>query len=429
MRINHPPIFARSIHCVASSILGMGVAFAHPGHDGETTGPEEPMLVSASSAAVTEVATKPAVKIAVDGSFRIIQSNGLPDHQPGTFPRRGNPNTLKPQSYRFRVPLHPKESETSVQRGGFWWGIALNGVPFEPGTAESWNNDMRSGWRYEAGTGFLNLGLDEHNAHVQPNGSYHYHALPTGLVKTLGGDDSKMLLVAWAADGFPVYTAQAYSVAKDAKSPLRKMKSSYQLKKGARPAESNGPGGNYDGRFTQDFEFVKNSGDLDECNGRIGITPEFPEGTYYYCISVEFPFVPRMWRGEPDSSFNKGDRPPGGGPGGNSQRQAPARGAPRGIMEDGLSAKSNKRPATSAPGNDWSAGGGAGLPRVPIIGALDANHDGVMDAEELAKAVEALKSLDKNHDGKLTADEFRGSLPTSGRQGLPNENAGPPSEP
>jgi hypothetical protein len=261
---------------------------------------------------------------------------------------------------------------------------------------------MRSGWRYEAATGFLNLGLDEHNAHVQPNGSYHYHALPNGLVKMLGGDDTKMLLVAWSADGFPVYTAQAYSAANDPKSPLRKMKSSYQLKKGPRPFETNSPGGNYDGHFTQDFEFIKNTGDLDECNGRFGITPEFPEGTYYYCISAEFPFVPRMWRGEPDVSFNKGDRPPGGGP----------------------RAEANQRPSTPQGGAD-----GIGLPRMPIVGALDANHDGVIDAVEMNKAADALKALDKNHDGKLTGDEFRGSAPSGNRPRISDGKIGPPSQP
>jgi len=330
-----PPSFTSGSLWILLFLLLAGAAVAHPRHDGESAGSVGPQLVSTTSATTPDASTKASVSIVVDGLFRIIRSNGLPDHQPGTFPRRGNPNSIKPQSYQLRVPLHPRESKTPVQRGGYWWGIAVNGVPFEPGTAESWNNDMRSGWRYEAGTGFLNLGLDEHNAHVQPNGSYHYHALPNGLVKMLGGDGTKMVLVAWSADGFPVYTAQAHSVAKDAKSPLRKMKSSYQLKKGARPTEENGPGGNYDGRFTQDFEFVKDRGDLDECNGRFGKTPEFPDGTYYYCISAEFPFVPRMWRGEPDASFNKGDRPPRGGPRGNFQRQAPTGNSPRGTLKDG----------------------------------------------------------------------------------------------
>jgi hypothetical protein len=344
-----------------------------------------------------------SVSITTEGDFRVIKSNGWPDHAPGTFPRRGNPNTLAPQSYTFRVPLKPKAAEAPEQRGGWWWGVALNGVPFEPGTAETWNNDPRSGWRYEAGTGFLNLGLDEHNAHVQPNGSYHYHALPTGLVERLGGDGKNMLLVGWAADGFPVYTGWAHADPKDAKSTLRKMKSSYRLKPGARPAQEGGPGGNYDGRFTQDFEYVKDSGDLDDCNGRSGVTPEFPDGTYYYCITGDFPFVPRMWRGTPDPSFSKGGRPPGGGPSG-GQRPAPLGGPPRGILEGGPGSEQGR----PAPG-----GGGPERPRanMPALDALDLNKDGVVDADEIAKARESLKALDKNGDGKLTPDEYRGTFP------------------
>lgn len=342
---------------------------------------------------------KPAnsVTITVEGDFRVIRSNGWPDHEPGKFPRRGNPNVPHPQKHLFRVPLKPVAAESPQHRGGWWWGVAVNGVPFEPGTGETWNNDPRSGWRYEAATGFLNLGLDEHNAHVQPTGAYHYHALPTGLVERLGGDDRQMLLVGWAADGFPVYTAMAHSDAKDPKSALRKMKSGYQLKKGPRPDQQGGPGGNHDGRFTQDFEFVKGLGDLDECNGRTGVTPEFPEGTYYYCISADFPFVGRMWHGTPDESFNKGDRPPGG-----QGRPAPPGGGPRGILEDGPEA-------------------GRGPMPMPVIEALDLNHDRVIDAAELARATESLKALDKNGDGELSAEEFRPAPPSGRGRGRPPE--------
>ncbi len=361
-------------------------AFAHPGHDESVesaqvfafslaqAGPQ-PGRVARPVAVVSTA--KSSVNISIEGDFRVIKSNGLPDHAPGAFPRRGNPNSVAPQDYTFRVPMKPKADDAPVRRGGWWWGVALNGVPFEPGTAETWSNDPQSGWRYEAGTGFLNLGLDEHNAHVQPNGSYHYHALPTGLVERLGGDGKGMLLIGWAADGFPVYTSLAYADAKDAKSMLRKMKPSYRLKPGARPEEQGGPGGKYDGRFTQDFEFVKGSGDLDECNGRTGVTPEFPGGTYYYCISAEFPFVPRSWRGQPDQSFSKGDRPPGGG-----QRPAAFGGPPRGILEGS-----------------------------PMVQALDINKDGIIDAGELAKAAESLKPLDRNGDGTLTPDEYRPPFP------------------
>src|SRR5438874_2668130 len=51
---------------------------------------------------------------------------------------------------------------------------------------------------------------------------------------------------------------------------------------------------------------------------------------------------------------------------------------------------------------------GGRRPPPPIIGALDANHDGVLDADEIANASKALLSLDKNGDGKLTIDELMG---------------------
>ena len=213
-------------------------ALAHPGHEEFVDDGNVPAFFLAQAGAPPRAdAAAPAVgkvensvSITTEGEYRVIKSNGWPDHAPGAFPRRGNPNTPTAQSYTFRVPLKPKLADAPERRGGWWWGVALNGVPFEPGTGETWNNDPRSGWRYEAATGFLNLGLDERNAHVQPNGSYHYHALPTGLVERIGGDEKKMLLVGWAADGFPIYTGTAHAEAKDAKSALRKMKSSYRLK-------------------------------------------------------------------------------------------------------------------------------------------------------------------------------------------------------
>ena len=312
------------------------------------------------------------VTISLADDQRIIAANGWPDHLPGQFPRKGNPNTLSPQNYTFRMTLHPNVAATPTQDGGWFFAVAVNGVPFEPGTGETWDNNPRSNWRYEANTGVLTLGLAENNAHVQPTGAYHYHALPVGLVARLGGDGKKMLLVGWAADGFPLYTSYGHSDAKDANSPLKKMHASYRLKSGVRPG---GPGGKYDGRFTQDFEYAPGTGDLDECNGRFGVTPEFPQGIYHYYITDEFPFVARLFRGTLDKSFQKNDGPPG-------------RGGLRGN-------------AVGRPGNF----GGPPIP--PVVTALDLNGDGVVDADEIAKSSTSLKKLDKNGDGKLTPDELR----------------------
>ena len=52
--------------------------------------------------------------------------------------------------------------------------------------------------------------------------------------------------------------------------------------------------------------------------------------------------------------------------------------------------------------------------RPPLITALDANKDGVIDATELANATAALTALDKNADGQLTRDELMGDRRAEG---------------
>ena len=88
-----------------------------------------------------------------------------------------------------------------------------------------------------------------------------------------------------------------------------------------RPAAARGPGGSYDGAFVQDYNFVAGAGDLDECNGRMCITPEFPRGTYAYFLTEDWPVIPRGFRGTPISL--KG--PPGTPPQGPSGRRPPPR--------------------------------------------------------------------------------------------------------
>lgn len=257
------------------------------------------------------------VRIDVRGEFRYIESNGIPNHEYGQFPNRHNPNTISAQRHRLRVPVSPTSAAkvTRLFLGPF--GIAVNGVPFDPGAAEFWDRNPNSGWQYEALSGKIDLGMDANNAHVQPTGAYHYHGLPLGLIKVLGGGE-KMLLLGYAADGFPIYSQNAYAEAQNEKSDIQKMRSSYRVKAGTRPS---GPKGRYDGTFVEDYEFVAGAGDLDECNGRQGVTPEYPEGTYYYCLTEEFPFIPRAFRGTTDESFRRGPGP--GGRGGPPGRRGP----------------------------------------------------------------------------------------------------------
>jgi hypothetical protein len=254
----------------------------------------------------------PRVESVTRDGYRYVFSNGIPNHAIGRFPNRNNPNFVREQRNEFRMPVEPQAAEESMPLPLGPFGIAVNGILFDPGAAEFWKLDPNSGWQYEALGGGVNLGLDQNNAHVQPTGAYHYHGLPVGLIAKLvagkKGSDSKMVLLGYAADGYPIYSQFGFTDANDAQSDMKKLRPSYQLKQGTRP---NGPGGRYDGEFVQDYEYVNGSGDLDECNGRVAVTPENPDGIYAYHITEEFPFIPRRFHGTPDNSFRRGPGGPG----------------------------------------------------------------------------------------------------------------------
>lgn len=57
---------------------------------------------------------------------------------------------------------------------------------------------------------------------------------------------------------------------------------------------------------------------------------------------------------------------------------------------------------------------GRGRPVPPMIAALDANSDGVIDAVEISNAAAVLARLDANGDGNLSMDELRPARPEGG---------------
>ena len=258
-----------------------------------------------------------------DGTNRLLSGNGIPNHEVGTFPNEQNPNQIKEQNVNKSFSLCPTlVSETGVAVGGPAGAIAyaINSVKFDPATGGRCDDDgecsMAQGqgnWNIEAlGHDTFDFGDDMNHAHVQPTGEYHYHGMPELLIDFLG-DKEGMILVGWASDGFPVYARNGYAEANNSTSEIIKLKSSYKLKSipdSGRPdtvTVLNGGMGQATtypntkiemGAFTQDFEYIKGFGDLDECNGREGVTPEFPEGIYYYVVTDDFPFFSRCLKGD-----------------------------------------------------------------------------------------------------------------------------------
>ena len=215
-----------------------------------------------------------------------ISSNGIPNHKIGQFPTHGNPHEFRAQNVTYCFPSNPtKRSYRKPSYRAKVIGITLTGMPIRPGTADWYDasshrghsRNKSSGWNLEAIRPFEKIfGIDDTNGHVDRRGLYHYHKITDALIKN---DNSH---IGYAADGF-----QIHYIKDD-------LKTSWQLKEGKRPTE---PFGNFDGSFHQDYEYIENSGDLDECNGKL------LEGVYTYFATNVFPFFPRCHWGEVGQDF------------------------------------------------------------------------------------------------------------------------------
>ena len=261
----------------------------------------------------------------VSGSTRTISANSIPNHRVGLFGGGSgslNPNAISEQSETYNISFNPtiSSSFTSListsgtgQNAGpqYSFGVLLNGVELDPIAAEPFPHQgimsPNVNWEWNLEALNVNLGLDCNNAHVQPTGKYHYHGSPVLYLENLGVPSNQITLIGYAADGFPIYYKYAYTDANDSSSAVIEMTSSYQLKSGERPGDGvSAPCDTYNGIYSNDYEYVAGLGSLDEANGRTGVTPEYPNGTYYYVITEAFPSIPRYFRGTPSTDFKIG---------------------------------------------------------------------------------------------------------------------------
>ena len=283
-------------------------------------------VVDLSRGACTQTLSEtPAYTEEIIGTDRKITANNIPGHSVGLFgagPGSLNPNAIKAQNSVYNITTLPQIASSvtkllSTKGVGpaagpqYRFGIMFNGVEMDPVAAEPWPHkgikDPNVNWEWNLEATYVNLGLDCNNAHVQPTGKYHYHGPPTEFLKSLNIADDKMTLVGYAADGFPVYYKYGYKDANDSLSGVIKLSSSYVLKTGERPGDGiTAPCDTYTGVYSNDWQYVNGYGVLDECNGRTGVTPEFPGGTYYYVLTDAFPSIPRCFKGNPSMDFKIG---------------------------------------------------------------------------------------------------------------------------
>lgn len=241
-----------------------------------------------------------SVRITVDGSECVISSNSIPNHDfnDSSAAFATNVSTVATE---FRIPTEPRfaaaSTPISLQTDN---GVMLNGVKLDLLAAACFGvadekigcNNMSQPWRFDPMSPKNQFGTDMHNAHTQPDGAYHYHGNPVALFTQQANVESPV--VGFAADGFPIYGSYIND-----NGQIRSVTSSYRLKAGSRPAGAGNPGGIYDGKYVDDYEYVAGLGDLDECNGMMF------KGAYGYYVVNTYPWVLACFKGTPNSSFNK----------------------------------------------------------------------------------------------------------------------------
>tara|TARA_Y100001960_G_C14765291_1_gene876577 strand:+ start:210 stop:1145 length:936 start_codon:yes stop_codon:yes gene_type:complete len=230
-----------------------------------------------------------------------ISTNSIPNHNVGLFPNPGNPNTISAINKEFLLTVEPNIEESITSAQGYMFGILFTGVSIDPFTAEFFeqsNGQKNRNWNITTLTNSVNLGLDCNNAHVQPNGKYHYHGTPSSLIEILDTGGDEMIRVGYAADGFPIY--YKYISIDD---QIIEAQSGYLLKSGQRNGDGlTAPNGCHDGTYFQDYEYVEGISPLDQCNGIYGKTLK-NENEYFYVITDNFPSSPICFMGSPDESF------------------------------------------------------------------------------------------------------------------------------
>ena len=248
--------------------------------------------------------------IRVAGNKCTFTSNAIPNHNfndgATSFVNKVSENT---SSYSItQAPAKATNSTSlSLTRDN---AIFLNGVKLDLLAAACYDvgpdplgqekigcNDPDQPFRYDPMSSLNNFGTDSHNAHTQPDGTYHYHGNPNAMFSSSTAIESPV--IGFAADGYPIYGSYFND-----QGTIRKAKSSYQLKTGTRLAvtyktKTYSPGGTYDGKFIDDYEYVNGLGDLDECNGMT------LNGNYGYYVTDTYPWVLKCYKGTPDSSFDK----------------------------------------------------------------------------------------------------------------------------
>lgn len=126
-----------------------------------------------------------------NSGFRIIKSNGIPDHTC----TRNNPNEMCETPWLVKIPLNPTYVSATTEPGRLGpIAFQLNGVPIYGA------NEGDAGNAVEPGDGPVQ-DAQYWFGHAARAGDWHYHSPLAGHETTPTSDD----LIAYSMDGFPIY--------------------------------------------------------------------------------------------------------------------------------------------------------------------------------------------------------------------------------
>lgn len=239
-------------------------------------------------------------------NYVYISTNCIPAYAIGPWP--SNPNLPSPQNFVCEFPRNPVQNTGAAvytpmgsiglwsngvsifnSEDGFHWNAATSAWAQGPAT-------FTTGWNRNAAL-FEGISFDSCLGHPQQQGDYHNHVNPRCLYNDLDSTHHSPI-IGFAFDGFPIYGAYGYASATAHSGAVKRMRSGYILNPDTTRSGGPHPISTYPmGDCCEDYIYSATAGDLDAHNGRFCYTPDYPNGTYAYFVTIDsllnpvYPFV------------------------------------------------------------------------------------------------------------------------------------------
>ena len=205
-----------------------------------------------------------------------VRSNGLPDTTP---PSSYNQYSPLSKNYVFKIPRQRniEDVQNHIKTIGFI-GVAIDGVPIAAPVSNKIHNFNNRLYTENDVLNPVNYPTNDGSGLVKSDGTFYYNSDPKLLYTKSTLTHSP--IIGYAFDGWPIYGPYGFANT-NGTGGIRLMTSSYKIK-----AELRYNGTAPDGSFIEDYEYVAESGTLDQFNGRECKTPEYPNGIYAYFVTV-----------------------------------------------------------------------------------------------------------------------------------------------